>query len=46
MPSTDIIAPQVAKTLDGLFAERVRLLPNAIAYLNYDETADIWISYS
>ncbi|MGH8677883.1 MAG: AMP-dependent synthetase/ligase [Burkholderiales bacterium] len=46
MPSTDIIAPQVAKTLDGLFAERVRLSPNAIAYLNYDETAGIWISYS
>jgi len=40
--SLDIIAASEAKTLDGLFAERVRRTPQAVGYREYDETAARW----
>jgi long-chain acyl-CoA synthetase len=38
----DIIAPEVALTLDGLFSERVRRSPDAVAYTDYDGEAGVW----
>ena len=42
----DVIEPDRAKTLDGLFVERVRRSPDAIAYRNFDESCGQWISYT
>lgn len=39
----DIIAPDSARTLDGLFAERVHRTPDARAYLCYDPVTAIWL---
>ena len=33
----DVIPPETAKTLDGMFQERVRRSPKALAYKNFDE---------
>ena len=38
----DVILPEAAGTLDGLFSERVRRSPQAIAYTEYDEAAGAW----
>lgn len=43
---TDVIPVEVAKTLDGLFRERVRRSPQSIAYQDYDVTAEKWIDYT
>ncbi|CAE6494732.1 Long-chain acyl-CoA synthetase [Nitrosomonas nitrosa] len=43
---TDVISVEVAKTLDGLFRERVRRSPQSIAYRDYDVTAEKWIDYT
>ena len=42
----DIITPAEAKTLDGLFAERVRRTPNAVGYREYDEAEGGWRDYT
>ncbi|HEX4986046.1 MAG TPA: long-chain fatty acid--CoA ligase [Burkholderiales bacterium] len=42
---TDGIAPDVAKTLDGLFRERVRRSPERVAYRNFDEPGG-WKDYT
>ena len=39
---TDLIAEDVAVTLDGLFAERVRRSPDRIAYRHFDEHRCEW----
>ena len=38
----NIIPTEVAKTLDGLFSERVRRSPQMIAYRSYDQVAGNW----
>lgn len=38
----DLIAPEIAVTLDGLFRERVRRTPHAVAYKDYDEATQSW----
>ena len=43
---TDVIPVEVAKTLDGLFRERVCRSPQSIAYRDYDVTAEKWIDYT
>ena len=42
----DIIAPEVAVTLDGLFSERVRRSPEAVAYTEYDASTGTWRDYT
>jgi len=42
---SDVISPEIARTLDGLFQERVRRSPNAIAYKGFDEPG-VWKDYS
>jgi long-chain acyl-CoA synthetase len=42
----DIIAATEAKTLDGLFAQRVRRTPNAAGYREYDEAEGRWRDYT
>lgn len=42
----DVIPPETAKTLDGLFQERVRRSPAALAYRNFDEISNTWKDYS
>jgi long-chain acyl-CoA synthetase len=39
---TDVIPPESAKTLDGLFQERVRRSAGARAYCGFDEAANAW----
>jgi len=39
---TSIIPADVARTLDGLFSERVRRSPQMVAYRNYDESTGKW----
>ena len=41
----DVIAPEIAKTLDGLFQERVRRSAAAVAYKNFDEPG-VWKDYT
>lgn len=41
----DVIAPEIAVTLDGLFQERVRRSASQVAYKNFDEP-DGWRDYS
>lgn len=43
---TDVIPPETAKTLDGLFQERVRRSAGERAYRGYDETAAAWKDYT
>jgi long-chain acyl-CoA synthetase len=42
---SDVIAPEIAKTLDGLFQERVRRSAAAVAYRNFDEPGG-WKDYT
>jgi len=42
----DVIPPETAKTLDGMFQERVRRSPNALAYKNFDEPGGTWKDYT
>jgi long-chain acyl-CoA synthetase len=42
----DVIPPETAKTLDGLFQERVRRSPGALAYKNFDESSGTWKDYT
>ena len=42
----DVIAPEVALTLDGLFSERVRRSRDAVAYTEYDGEAEVWRDYT
>jgi long-chain acyl-CoA synthetase len=42
----DVIAPEVAVTLDGLFSERVRRSRDAVAYTEYDGEAGAWRDYT
>lgn len=39
---TDIIPVEIAGTLDGLFRERVRRSPEAVAYRDYDRSSGKW----
>src|SRR5258706_1349877 len=41
----DVIAPEIAKTLDGLFQERVRRSAAVLAYKNFDEPG-VWMDYT
>src|SRR3569832_2771736 len=43
-PAPDIITPDEARTLAGLFRERVRRCPDAPAYRYFDETSLSWES--
>ena len=43
---TDIIAPEAARTLDGLFAARVQHSPDAVAYQNFDAASGQWNQYT
>lgn len=42
----DLILPDTAKTLDGLFRERVRRTPDGVAYRQYDNTSASWVDIS
>ncbi|MCC6917291.1 long-chain fatty acid--CoA ligase [Nitrosomonas sp.] len=44
--ATDMIPPETARTLDGLFRERVRRLPDAVAYRDYDVSQEHWQNYT
>jgi long-chain acyl-CoA synthetase len=41
-PTKDVITPDVARTLDGLFRERVRRSPERPAYQGFDRTSGGW----
>lgn len=43
---TDAIPVEVAKTLDGLFRERVRRSPQRVAYRDFDVANDKWRDYT
>lgn len=43
---TDVISVEAAKTLDGLFRERVRRSPRSIAYRDCDVTTGQWLDYT
>lgn len=38
----DLISPEQARTLDGLFYQRVRRTPNGVAYCHYDREGKQW----
>ena len=40
------ISAKTAHTLDGLFRERIRLTPDAIAYRSFDKTTQQWLDHS
>jgi long-chain acyl-CoA synthetase len=40
----DIISPEAAENLHGLFRERVKRTPNAVAYRYFDKTRNTWSS--
>ena len=42
----DIIEPEAALTLDGLFSERVRRSGHAVAYTEYDGETGVWRDHS
>jgi len=44
--TTDVIPPEMAKTLDGLFQERVRRSAGERAYCGFDEASGAWKDYS
>ncbi len=43
--TSDVISPEIAKTLDGLFQERVRRSAARVAYRSFDEPAG-WTDYT
>jgi long-chain acyl-CoA synthetase len=43
---TDVISVEEAKTLDGLFKERVRRSPERAAYHYFNATCEEWSSYT
>lgn len=43
---TDIVSVEVAKTLDGLFQERVRRSPESVAYRDFDLATEKWRDYT
>lgn len=43
MAGTDVIRPEEAGNLSGLFHERVRRSPEAIAYSHYDNGSQAWL---
>lgn len=43
---TDLIPLEIARTLDGLFRERVRRSSNAVAYRDYDVSQERWQDYT
>jgi len=43
---TDIIPIEVAQTLDGLFRERAKRSPQAIAYRDYDTQLEAWRDFT
>jgi long-chain acyl-CoA synthetase len=46
MNNTDIIPIETARTLDGLFRERVRRSPDAVAYRHFEKKTKIWVEMS
>ncbi len=44
--NTDMIPVETARTLDGLFKERVRRSPHATAYRDYDSGRQVWQDYT
>ena len=46
MPEKDIISPDEAVTLDGLFAKRVEHSPGMTAYRFFEATQEAWLSYT
>ncbi len=47
MPNqVDLIAPEAARTLDGLFAARVQRTPDAVAFRNFDQVSAKWNQYT
>lgn len=42
----DIISIDTAKTLDGLFRERVKRSPQSIAYRDYNVSQETWLDYT
>ncbi len=38
----DMISPDAIQTLDGVFLERVRRTPDAVAYRQYDDKRQVW----
>lgn len=46
MSHTDIISAEAAQTLDGLFRERVRRTPKAVAFRDYDAGRQEWRNFT
>ena len=46
MTTSDVISPETAVTLDGLFSERVRRSSQAVAYRDFDDTRNVWADYT
>ncbi|MEQ1814258.1 MAG: long-chain fatty acid--CoA ligase [Candidatus Nitrotoga sp.] len=44
--NADLISPQQAVTVHGLFKERVKRTPDAIAYRYFDTRQSAWLSYT
>lgn len=42
----DVIAPEAARTLDGLFATRVQRSRDTVAYINFDDATHSWKKYA
>lgn len=42
----DMISIDTARTLDGLFRERVKRSPQSIAYRDYDVSREAWLDYT
>jgi len=42
----DVISPEIARTLDGLFSERVKRSGGAVAYTAFDDASGQWRSYT
>ncbi|UCH48536.1 MAG: long-chain fatty acid--CoA ligase [Betaproteobacteria bacterium] len=42
----DVIAPEAARTLDGLFAARAQRSRDTVAYINFDDTSHTWKEYT
>ena len=45
MDEPDLITPEEAQTLPGLFRRRVARTPDAVAYLEFDAVGDTWREY-
>jgi long-chain acyl-CoA synthetase len=45
-PAHDVIAPEEAVTIDGLFRERVKRTPTLTAYRYFDEATAAWRGYT